>query len=181
MFFSLPRKAIRRRLSFFPFRAKKKLNLKKYETKIIDNRHAGSSVELVHAASAHLHCWRRYFPPRRRAYRRQSRRAPLSANPTAVLGASHQDVQSPRHEHYLHLRILEHPRAGRGKIRLYRQSGRVGVLSHRAQARHVRHCPSRTIRLRRMGDGRPAVVASEKKRHPVARSRPVLHATGQDF
>ena len=45
----------------------------------------------------------------------------------------------------------------------------------------VRHRAPRPIRMRRMGNGRTAVVAPEEKRHTAARARPLLHGACTDI
>ena len=94
--------------------------------------------------------------------------------PSGILAQPPADGQGDGTQHRLRLSLLESDRAAPGEIRLERPGGRRRILPHRAAGRPVGHSPSRPLFLRRMGNGRPAVVAVQKRRHQTPHARSAL-------
>ena len=122
-----------------------------------------------------VHRRRQDVSAQRKALHRESRRTALSAHSAPLLGAPHTDVPRAWHEHHMPLRVLEHTRAARGRVRLHRTERHSSLLPPGTAQRHVRHSASRTLRVRRVGDGRTAVVAAEEEGHKPAQSGSLLH------
>ena len=78
--------------------------------------HGGMLGGRSRSTGRHVHRWRQDLPAQRPALRSQGGRAALSAHTAPVLGAPHQDVQGIGYEHRVPLRLLEHPRAARGRV-----------------------------------------------------------------
>ena len=142
--------------------------------------HGGMLGGRSRSTGRHVHRWRQDLPAQRPALRSQGGRAALSAHTAPLLGAPHQDVQGIGYEHRVPLRLLEHPRAARGRVRLHRAERHSRVLPPCAEERHVRNSAPRALRLRRMGDGRTALVALEEEGHTPARARPLLHGARRE-
>ena len=62
-----------------------------------------------------------------------------------------------------------------GRVQLERTGRRRGILPHRAGGRSVGDSAARPVCLRRMGNGRHAVVAAQRRRHQSPPPRSALH------
>ncbi|ONL96128.1 Beta-galactosidase, partial [Zea mays] len=138
---------------------------------------ADSSCRRGGAAAAALHRGRRaggqrdVRPPRaghrRRAARARLRLHPLSAEHTRHVAGADPEGQGRRSGRHRDLRLLGHPRAREGTVRLRGPQGPGRVRQDRRRRRPVRAPPHRTLRLRRVELRRLPAVAALHPRHQV--------------
>lgn len=132
----------------------------------------------LHTLVRHI---RQPIPPQRTSFPNTCRRTTLPSHPPPILATPYTAMQSPGHEHYMPLRILERPRTTNEPIRLLRQPRHTCLLQDCRKRRPLHHPPTRPLRMRRMGDGRTALVATQKEGHSPPTPRRLLPPTCQNI